>query len=105
MSTFKHLRSSVACRGHSARLGLDVLEDRCLLSTSVSFTVTSDWGSGFGTNVAITNTGTTPISGWKLEFNFAASINEHWNTKVLSHVGSHYVLQDAGYNSLIAPNG
>ncbi len=70
---------------------------------AVNFAVTNDWGSGFGAAMTIRNNGATPISGWTLAFDFAPSINDIWNARIISHQGSHYVLQDAGYNSTIAP--
>ncbi|MDR3632783.1 MAG: cellulase family glycosylhydrolase [Isosphaeraceae bacterium] len=70
---------------------------------SVVFTDTSDWGAGFTGNIAITNTGTAPISGWTLQFDFPPAISNVWNAQVVSHVGNHYVVKDAGYNATIAP--
>lgn len=93
-------------RPQRRRLSFDNLEVREVPSTTpvdVAFTVTNDWQSGFGANVAIQNTVATPVNGWKLEFDFAASINDIWNAKIVSHVGSHYILQDMGYNAAISP--
>src|SRR4029077_3307535 len=40
---------------------------------------------------------------WTLQFDFAATITQIWNATVASHTGNHYVIQNAGYNSTIAP--
>lgn len=70
---------------------------------SVTFKVVSDWQTGFTGSMTITNNGSTAVNGWKLEFDFAPSIDSVWNAKVLSKVGSHYTLGDMGYNASIAP--
>ena len=72
------------------------------LAASARYQVTSDWGSGFGGQVVIANTGTAGLSGWTLEFDFAANITQIWNATIVSHVGNHYVIRDAGYNGAIA---
>jgi alpha-L-arabinofuranosidase len=73
------------------------------LSATVAFTDVNDWGSGFTGSLTITNTGTTPISGWTLSFDFAVSISSIWNATLVSQNGSHYVIQDVGYDSTIQP--
>ena len=73
------------------------------LSAEVSFADVNDWGSGFTGNITITNTGTTPIIGRTLSFNFAASISSIWNATLVSQIGSQYVISDAGYDAIIQP--
>ncbi|MFN0056328.1 MAG: cellulase family glycosylhydrolase [Planctomycetales bacterium] len=72
---------------------------------SVEFTITNDWGSGFGASVTIRNNSSKAINGWKLEFDFPYSINDIWNADIVSHVGNHYVLQNKSYNATIAAGG
>ena len=72
-------------------------------STTVAYSLVSSWNTGFQAGIAITNTGTTTLSGWTLSFDFAAAITQIWNATVVSHTGIHYVIQNAGYNSTIAP--
>ena len=72
-------------------------------STSVAYSLVSTWSGGFQASITITNTGTTTLSGWTLQFDFAATITQIWNATVVSHAGNHYVIQNAGYNSTIAP--
>jgi aryl-phospho-beta-D-glucosidase BglC (GH1 family) len=104
-------------RSQRRRAVFDWLEDRRLMAgnmttqiapaalvvVDVTFTKVSDWGTGFTANMAIKNNGASAINGWKLEFDFTPNIDSIWNAKLLSHVGSHYVLQDMGYNAAIAP--
>ena len=43
------------------------------LPATITFTNTNDWGNGFNGDVAIKNTGTGTIRGWKLQFTFAGN--------------------------------
>src|SRR4051794_2615241 len=47
---------------------------------SVSYTITNQWGGGFGANVGITNLGDA-ISSWTLTWSFGAgqTITQLWN--------------------------
>ncbi|WBP84706.1 cellulase family glycosylhydrolase [Kitasatospora cathayae] len=51
------------------------------LSCNVSYAVGNDWGSGFTTNVTITDTGTTPINGWTLGYTYPGNqtLQNGWN--------------------------
>ena len=73
------------------------------IKASVQFADTNDWGSGFTGSITLTNTGTAPIMDWTLAFDFAGSITSIWNAAIVSHSGTHYVLQYASYNPLILP--
>ena len=67
--------------------------------------MTSDWGSGFGGQVTITNTQSTPVSNWSLAFTWDRSITQIWDGTITSHVGNQYVVKNAGWNATIAPGG
>ncbi len=71
-------------------------------SGDFQFAVTSDWGTGFTAQLTIRNSTATAVSNWQLEFDFPGTITDIWDAKVVSHVGNHYVLANAGYNSVIA---
>jgi cellulase/cellobiase CelA1 len=73
------------------------------LKAAVTFTDVNDWGTGFTGSITITNTGTTAIQGWTLQFDFGASITSIWNANLLSQSGTAFTIQDAGYNETIAP--
>ena len=70
---------------------------------TAAFAVVSDWRTGFQGSLTITNTGTTAINAWSLQFNFASTITSIWNATLANHTGTTYVIQNAGYNSTIAP--
>ena len=71
----------------------------------MTFTKRDDWGAGFLMDVKIKNTTATAMNGWRLEFDLAADIVNIWNAVIVSHVGTHYVIQMAPWNGKIAPGG
>ncbi len=72
------------------------------LSATAGFADVDDWGSGFTGYITVTNTGRTAVSGWTLEFDFRGNIYEMWDAQILSHVGDHYVIQNADWDADIA---
>jgi hypothetical protein len=65
-------------------------------------TQTSAWGTGFNGDIKIKNTAATAINGWTMEFDMKANIVNIWNAVIVSHVGTHYVIKNADWNSTIA---
>ncbi|MEU4573590.1 cellulose binding domain-containing protein [Nonomuraea sp. ATR24] len=65
----------------------------------------SNWSGGFNGTVTIKNTGTTPISGWRLSWNWAGNqqVTAFWNTN-LTQTGTQVVARDAGHNANIGPS-
>jgi endoglucanase len=51
------------------------------LSCKVAYRVQNDWGSGFGAQVTVTNSGSAPVNGWTLAFAFPGEqkITQGWN--------------------------
>ncbi|MER6290211.1 glycoside hydrolase family 48 protein, partial [Streptomyces sviceus] len=64
---------------------------------------TNDWGSGFTTDVTITNRGTDVIDGWTLTYAYAGNqkLMNGWNG-TWSQSGQNISVKDAGYNGKIA---
>src|SRR5690606_17051654 len=56
--------------------GLTVQSNAC----RVDYTVSSDWGTGFGADVKVTNLG-GPVSSWTLEWNYhnGQRVTSSWN--------------------------
>ncbi|MFD4659420.1 glycoside hydrolase family 9 protein [Kitasatospora sp. NPDC058444] len=73
-------------------------------SCSVSYGLGSSWGDGFTATVTVRNTGTSPVSGWTLGWNFAGDqrISTAWNATV-TQSGSEVTARDAGWNGTLAP--
>ncbi|MCX5264960.1 glycoside hydrolase family 48 protein [Streptomyces sp. NBC_00199] len=64
---------------------------------------TNDWGSGFTTDVTITNRGSDTIDGWTLTYAYTGNqkLMNGWNG-TWSQSGQNISVKDAGYNSKIA---
>jgi hypothetical protein len=75
------------------------------LSAIASFNDVDDWGSGFTGYITLTNTGNSDLHGWTLEFDFTGNLwggQDIWDAQIVSHVGNHYVIRNADWNSTIA---
>jgi hypothetical protein len=72
---------------------------------SVNYAVSSQWPSGFGANVSITNLG-DPLTGWTLTWSFSAgqTVTQAWNTS-LTQSGSAVTATNASYNGSVPTNG
>ncbi len=68
---------------------------------SVDFAVTSDWGSGYVAKTTVT-AGESDLQGWTLEFDSPDQITGIWSAEIVSHVGDHYVVQNAAWNATVA---
>lgn len=71
----------------------------------MSYSVSSQWGGGFGANIIITNLG-SPISSWTLTWSFGAgqTITQLWNGNY-TQSGSNVSVTNASYNGSIATGG
>jgi len=69
---------------------------------TATFTKTSDWGSGFGGQWTIRNTGTTAITSWTLEWDFPAgtALGSSWDATV-TRAGNHYTAKNVGWNGTV----
>ncbi|WP_343447464.1 non-reducing end alpha-L-arabinofuranosidase family hydrolase [Micromonospora schwarzwaldensis] len=72
---------------------------------SVKYTVSSQWGGGFGAEVAITNLG-DPVSGWTLTWSYGAgqTVTQAWNATV-TQSGANVTAKNVSYNGAIPTNG
>ncbi|HEY0753239.1 MAG TPA: cellulase family glycosylhydrolase [Ktedonobacteraceae bacterium] len=73
-------------------------------SCKVHYAINSQWSTGFGATLTITNTGTTTINGWSLQFSFAngQTITQLWNG-AYTQAGSAVTVTNLSYNATIAP--
>jgi len=65
-------------------------------------TVTQNWGTGWNGLVTITTGGATTTNGWTVSFDLASSIVGIWDGAVVSHVGTHYVVQNVAWDATLA---
>ncbi len=73
---------------------------------SVHYAITNQWQGGFSASLTITNTGTTPINGWTLQFSFpnGQAITQLWNGSY-TQSGSAVTISNASYNGTIPAGG
>jgi glucuronoarabinoxylan endo-1,4-beta-xylanase len=71
---------------------------------AVHYAITNQWPGGFGVNLTITNTGTTAINGWSLQFAFpnGQTITQLWNGSY-TQSGANVTITNLSYNATIAP--
>ena len=74
------------------------------VACTVNYRITSDWGSGFVTNIVVTNTSTSSLNGWTLAWTFAGNqqITNLWNG-VVSQSGKNVSVRNASYNGSLPP--
>ena len=72
----------------------------------IGYTISSQWGGGFGAAITINNTGTTAISNWTLTWAFAngQTVTQLWNgTETQS--GANVTVTNLSYNGSIPAGG
>ncbi|MGW1024024.1 glycosyl hydrolase family 18 protein [Streptomyces sp. NPDC002577] len=72
-------------------------------SATATYTKTQDWGTGFEGKWTITNSGTTSISSWTVEWDFPSgtSVTSAWDADVTSS-GTHWTAKNKSYNGTLA---
>jgi arabinogalactan endo-1,4-beta-galactosidase len=72
----------------------------------VTYTISSDWGSGGNVDVTIKNNSSTTVNGWTLAWTFPGNqtITNLWNG-TYTQSGASVSVKDAGYNAMIGANG
>jgi hypothetical protein len=73
------------------------------VSASAKLVHALDWDGGFTGDLTLQNTGATAINGWTFEFDFTGNITDIWGATIISHVGNHYVVQNADWTTNIDP--
>ena len=68
---------------------------------SLTFNDRTDWGSGYVADLSLAVSNTTTLTGWTLSFDLAADITQVWGATIASHVGTHYVLSNGGYDATV----
>ncbi|MEV8602676.1 cellulase family glycosylhydrolase [Streptomyces griseoviridis] len=73
---------------------------------SASYTVSSDWGSGFNGDVKVTNTGTTALTSWKVGWTFSGGqqVTSLWNGSY-TQTGAAVTVTNAAHNGALAVGG
>ena len=71
---------------------------------TATYTLSSQWKTGYVANYSIANATTMPLSEWRLDFDLPVgqSIEHTWNGTV-TQTGTHVVLTPATWNHVIKP--
>ncbi|WP_406327929.1 cellulose binding domain-containing protein [Streptomyces sp. NBC_00203] len=71
---------------------------------TAAFSKTSAWDGGYQGAYVITNSGSTTLSGWTVEFDLPSgtTVGSYWDA-LLTHSGSHYTFKNREYNGSLAP--
>lgn len=67
--------------------------------------LTERWAGGFNASFVVKNTSEMDIRNWYVRFPAQFKILNIWNANIVSHDGTHYELQNAGYNGNIGAGG
>ena len=73
-------------------------------TATATYAKTQDWGTGFEGKWTVTNTGSTAISSWTINWDFPSgtSVTSAWDADVTSS-GTHWTAKNKSYNGSIAP--
>ncbi|PKV87923.1 glycosyl hydrolase family 18 protein [Streptomyces sp. TLI_146] len=73
-------------------------------SATATYTKTQDWGSGFGAQWTVKNTGTTTLTSWTVEWDYPSgtSVTSFWDADV-THDANHWTAKNKSYNGTLAP--
>ncbi|WP_330287741.1 glycoside hydrolase family 18 chitinase [Streptomyces sp. NBC_00576] len=73
-------------------------------SATATYAKTQDWGTGFEGKWTVTNTGTTSISSWTVEWDFPSgtSVTSAWDADVTSS-STHWTAKNKSWNGTLAP--
>ncbi|MFG2818711.1 glycosyl hydrolase family 18 protein [Kitasatospora sp. NPDC048365] len=73
-------------------------------TATATYTKSSDWGTGFEGKWTISNTGTTALTSWTVEWDYPAgtSVSSFWDADVTSS-GGHWTGRNKSWNGTLAP--
>ncbi|WP_329218415.1 cellulase family glycosylhydrolase [Streptomyces sp. NBC_01485] len=73
---------------------------------AAAYTVSSDWGGGFNAEVKVTNTGTSPLSSWKVTWTWtgAQQVTSMWNASY-TQTGPTVTAANASHNGTVPAGG
>jgi endoglucanase len=90
----------------STTIALAVSATRTGATCTIDYTISSQWGGGFGAAITINNTGTAALTSWTLTWAFAngQTITQLWNgTETQS--GANVTVKNLSYNGSIPAGG
>ncbi|WP_326553735.1 cellulose binding domain-containing protein [Micromonospora sp. NBC_01813] len=75
-------------------------------SCAAAYRVVGQWSGGFQSEVTVSNTGTTALTGWSVQLTYGGGqqVNQAWNASV-RQTGATVTATNVGWNGTLAPNG
>ena len=73
------------------------------MANRIDYAVVNDWGSGLQAGISLIPD--HQLNGWTLEFDAAYAITQIWNARIVSHVGTHYVIRNLDWNAAVPSGG
>ncbi|MEU8587892.1 glycoside hydrolase family 18 chitinase [Streptomyces sp. NPDC048664] len=73
-------------------------------AATATYAKTQDWGTGFEGRWTVTNSGSTALGSWTIEWDFPSgtSVTSAWDADV-THSGTHWTARNKSYNGTLAP--
>jgi sugar lactone lactonase YvrE len=104
-TTYYFRVTAVNAGGESAPTNQASAQTAATVSCKVTYTVTNQWNVGFGTNISIKNTGSSPINSWVLTWTWPGNqaITQSWNGTYTQN-GQNATINSMSYNQKITPN-
>ena len=96
--------SGFAVNGQQCNSEVDLPSQSPAVSCEAVYRITQDWGNGFGGEIILKNTGSSPIVDWDLEFAFDSdqTIVQSWGGEFTQNDRA-VLISTAPYNRLIDP--
>ena len=71
---------------------------------TVKYEIVNEWENNQNVKITLTNMSEDEIVGWAVGFDSTGEINDLWNGVVYKNNGTNYIIKNAGYNYVIAPD-
>ncbi len=97
------VRASLAGIAGTASVTVSPPRQSTGLSATIHYADNADWRTGFVGDVMITNTGSSAIENWTLQFNFLPKITAIWGAAIANLSGKQYTIVGPGSDTTIAP--
>ncbi|WP_199752880.1 cellulose-binding domain-containing protein [Actinoplanes sp. ATCC 53533] len=105
LSRFRLLTAAAVSATAAAAMGMVAVTAHAAASgCQVTYAVSSQWSSGFGATVSLTNLG-DPLTGWTLTWSYSAGqqVTQAWNAAVTQN-GTQVTARNASWNGNLATN-
>ncbi len=104
--TFEVVLSQIVNAKFGVKTAVGTIEDNDVdLTSSVKWSVSSSWATGYVASIVISNKETEAWTDWELEFDSTHEISSIWGAEIVSRVGTRYRIRALSWNRALAPGG